>query len=67
MDEKEIQESLAAMERAGKRAMASKEAATQFLMDAGILDEHGEVLPFFKDNVASAPPSSQPTRRVSRL
>jgi hypothetical protein len=57
MDENEVRDLLEALDRAGKRVTASKEASVAFLTRIGILDESGEVNPFFRDGVESIPPS----------
>ena len=57
MDDKEIQASLEAIDRAGKKVTASKEAAVEFLQRIGVLKANGELHPFFIDHVESGPPS----------
>ena len=66
MDEREIKESLAAIDKEGRRVTASREASEQFLKEIGVLNRDGTMNPLFVDNVRIHRPT-QPDSRISRL
>ena len=65
MSESQVKQYLEAMDRAARKYSASKETARAALVEAGIVDEKGELTEHYLPS--NVQPSSEPHSRISRV